>query len=219
MWTSEPFGLVLILVFASFVFLESAPDKEWANIVGICLQGATLLMALRAAEIRSSYQRAARAIVGLAVVGSTVAVAGVGEDVSEAFVRLVAVLLVAIAPVAIAGSVIRSILRQRRVTLQAIFGVVSIYLLFGLLFAYTYAAIGALDNSTFFAQAGKPTIQDYVYFSFVTLATVGYGDLTAAASNQIGRTFAIIEALTGQLYLIIVLSVFVGNLRPRRLEQ
>jgi hypothetical protein len=218
-WTSEPFGAVLLLVFASFVFLSSAPDTEWARIISIALQGATLLLALRAAEIGKKYQRAAAVIVALALLSSVVAVVGPGEDVSEIFVRLVAVMLVAVAPVVIAGSVIRSILRQKRVTLQAIFGVVSIYLLLGLLFAFCYSAIDSIDGSNFFAQNGKPDIQDFVYFSFVTLTTVGYGDLTAAASNQVGRTFAIVEALLGQLYLITVLSVFVGNLRPRRISE
>jgi hypothetical protein len=213
MWTSGPFGGVLLLVFASFVFLEAAPDKEWAQVLSVLLQGATLLAALRAAAVATRYQHAARILVGLAVVSTIVAVSGTAEHLSLGFVRLLSVLLVAIAPVAIAASVGRMILVERRVTLQAIFGVVSIYLLLGMLFAFCYAAIAAIGQGSFFAGGQIESIQNFVYFSFVTLTTVGYGDLTAA--HQVARTFAIVEALLGQLYLITVLSVFVSNLRPR----
>jgi voltage-gated potassium channel Kch len=54
----------------------------------------------------------------------------------------------------------------------------------------------------------------HVYFSFATLTTVGYGDLTAR--TDLGRTLAVMEALLGQLYLVTVVSVGVANLVPRR---
>jgi hypothetical protein len=53
-----------------------------------------------------------------------------------------------------------------------------------------------------------------VYFSFVTLTTVGYGDLTA--SNEVGRAVAILEALAGQLYLVTIVALFVSNLGRER---
>ena len=51
------------------------------------------------------------------------------------------------------------------------------------------------------------------YFSFSTLTTVGFGDLTAR--SDLGRTLAVLEALVGQLYLVTVVSVGVSNLVPR----
>jgi voltage-gated potassium channel Kch len=54
----------------------------------------------------------------------------------------------------------------------------------------------------------------HVYFSFATLTTVGYGDLTAR--TDLGRTLAVMEALLGQLHLVTVVSVGVANLVPRR---
>ena len=55
-----------------------------------------------------------------------------------------------------------------------------------------------------------------VYFSFVTLTTVGYGDLTA--SNSVGRAFAVQEALFGQIYLVTVVALLVSNLGRQRFD-
>ena len=54
------------------------------------------------------------------------------------------------------------------------------------------------------------TTSDYLYFSFTTMTTTGYGDLTAA--TDLGRSFAITEQLIGQIYLVTVVAVIVGNL-------
>ena len=58
--------------------------------------------------------------------------------------------------------------------------------------------------------SGPLTFNDEVYFSFVTLTTIGYGDIVAA--NDLSRGLAIFEALLGQLYLVTVVSLVVGNL-------
>jgi len=67
----------------------------------------------------------------------------------------------------------------------------------------------------FFAQQDSTTVAHCLYFSFTTLTTVGYGDLTAA--SNLGHTLSVTEALSGQIYLVTVVSVIVGNLgRVRR---
>lgn len=212
-WTSEPFAVVLALVFCSFVFVAAAPDTDWTMLIKVLLQGATLLAAVRAAQMSKSILRAAAVVVGIATISTLVAVAGAEQDLAEAFSRIVSLLLVAVVPFAIGRSVVRSILRHRRITLQAVFGVVSIYLLVGMFFSFLYGAIGTIGDGSFFASGAAEDPQNFQYFSFATLTTVGYGDFTAA--GQFGRTLAIVEALLGQLYLITVLSLFVGNLRPR----
>ena len=57
------------------------------------------------------------------------------------------------------------------------------------------------------------TTADYLYFSFMTQTTVGYGDLTAA--GNLGRACAVLEALVGQLYLVTVVALVVSRMRPR----
>jgi hypothetical protein len=90
--------------------------------------------------------------------------------------------------------------------------------LLGLSFAFAFAAVGDLGSRPFFASHEAGTRSDYVYFSFVTLATVGYGDLTP--QGGLGRALAVTEALLGQVYLITAVAALVGNLgrtrSPRR---
>jgi hypothetical protein len=73
-----------------------------------------------------------------------------------------------------------------------------------------YPVIGTLTNQQFFVQTKNPAAIDYVYFSYVTLTTVGYGDFTA--STSVGRMAAVSEALTGQLYLVSAVALLVGNI-------
>ena len=94
------------------------------------------------------------------------------------------------------------------------FGVLCIYLLIGMLFSYAYALVGDAQSEPFFHSGIDPDLSDYLYFSFATMTTVGYGDL--AAATDLGRSVAITEALTGQIYLVTVVAVIVGSLSGRR---
>jgi voltage-gated potassium channel Kch len=81
-------------------------------------------------------------------------------------------------------------------------------------FAFVFSAIGTIGDKPFFAQQGTATTADYLYFSFVTLTTVGYGDLSARGG--LGRATAVIDALLGQIYLVTVIALLVSQLGRRR---
>ena len=95
-----------------------------------------------------------------------------------------------------------------------VLGAVCVYVLLGLSFAFAFEAVGDLGSRPFFASQEAGTRSDYVYFSFVTLATVGYGDLTP--QGGLGRALAVTEALPGQVYLITAVAALVGNLGRTR---
>lgn len=80
-------------------------------------------------------------------------------------------------------------------------------------FAFVYGAVDNLGGHPFFASGVEATPARCNYFSFSTLTTVGFGDLTAR--TDLGHTLAVLEALVGQLYLVTVVSVGVANLVPR----
>jgi Ion channel len=101
------------------------------------------------------------------------------------------------------------------VTIEAVFGVLCLYILLGMLFAGVYGSIDRLGHA-FFANGVHATTSRCLYFSFTTLTTVGYGDLTAA--GNLGHTLAVSEALVGQIYLVTIVSLIVGNLGQRRLR-
>jgi hypothetical protein len=102
---------------------------------------------------------------------------------------------------------------ERRVSTRILAAAVTIYLLLGLMFAEAYQIIGEVLSEGFFAQAGNHTIVSYLYFSFITLTSVGYGDLTPRGG--LGQMLSALEALSGQLYLVTVIAVVVSQ-RPRR---
>ncbi|HEY3723994.1 MAG TPA: ion channel [Acidimicrobiia bacterium] len=205
------FGVVLLLLLITYVFLAAGPSGHWVPFVAVVLQGATLLAALAAADANRKLWRVAEVVVFLGLV----AACGVWlTDLSnvDAILFVLNGLLVAGAPVVIATSLVR----RRVVDIHTVMGALCIYVLLGMLGAFIYGAIGGFGTSPFFAEQTHTNISDYLYFSFVTLTTVGYGDLTAA--DGLGRAVAVIEALTGQLYLVTVVALVVSRMArlPRR---
>ncbi len=90
----------------------------------------------------------------------------------------------------------------------------TIYLLLGLLFSAAHGFFAALITDYLNGVTGHPTPSDTLYFSLITLTTVGYGDITPVAN--VARAIASAEALTGQLYLVSVVAAVVARFRPSR---
>jgi Ion channel len=120
---------------------------------------------------------------------------------------------VILAPPAVVVGVARSLRAHAGVTVEAVAGVLTLYILLGMMYALAYGAIDRLAHD-FFANGAKATPSICLYFSFTTLTTVGYGDLTAA--TNLGHTLSVSEALLGQIYLVTVVSVIVSNVRSPR---
>ncbi|MEY4225359.1 MAG: hypothetical protein RL190_116 [Actinomycetota bacterium] len=99
------------------------------------------------------------------------------------------------------------------VNLRVVGDAIAVYLMMGLTFAYLYLAIDAIRDQEFFVQGPQPAYV-FLYFSYITLATVGFGDFTAA--DAVGRLLAMVEGLIGQLYLVTVLALIVSNLGRQR---
>ena len=105
--------------------------------------------------------------------------------------------------------VIGQVYRSGPVTYHRILGAVAVYLLLGLTWANAYAFLHHLHPDAFAGSLGEAlNSQTWIYYSFVTLTTVGYGDITAV--HPVARSLAIGEALTGQLYLAITLARLVS---------
>jgi hypothetical protein len=208
----ERFGLVLIFVTASFMVEGTLAGSGWAQVVVTTLLGTTLLLTFWAADMRPRPLRLAAVGVTLAIAGGIVTVA-IGGHTAEGIGRLTNAALVALAPPMLAIGMVRSVRRRRAVTIEAVLGGLALYVLVGMLFAFVYGAVDNLGGAPFFASGVQATAPRCNYFSFSTLTTVGFGDLTAR--SDFGRTLAVLEALIGQLYLVTVVSVGVSNLVPR----
>ena len=203
------FGIVLLLLFATFVFLAVGPTGDWVPLVAVILQGATLLAALSASSSSRRVWRVAVVVFVISLVSATIGLF-VGERTITGSLFVLNLLVVAGAPVAI----IHSLVRRRVIDIHTVLGALCVYVLLGMLWSFAYAAVGTIESEPFFAEQARATVADYLYFSFVTLTTVGYGDLTAA--NGLGRALAVLEALIGQLYLVTVIALLVSNLSARR---
>jgi hypothetical protein len=206
------YGIVLALILTSLTFQLAAPEAEWARLVTIGLQGLTLLSALRTSGMHQAVFNAAAVAVGLAVLGA-VASSIVGGGIGTTSARIESLLLVALAPLAIMRGIVMQFRDAHRVTINAMFGVLCIYLLVGMLFGYGFAVVNQLDGQHFFASHDS-RIPIFLYFSFTTLTTTGYGDFVAA--TDVGRSLSIAEALLGQIYMVTVVAVIVSNLGRRR---
>ena len=210
----ERYGLLLAVLIASFVVQGTAPTSDvWRGIVTVLL-GAALLLAFLAADMPARRLRIASLLVTV-VVGAGLLSLLIGLSEAElGFTAIANALLVALAPPSIVAGVVRSLRAHHEVTVQVLFGVLCLYLLAGMFFAFVYAAIDQMSGNPFFTNGLDATPARSIYFSFTTLTTVGYGDLTAA--SNVGHTLAVTEALLGQIYLVTVVSVVVANLVPRR---
>ena len=108
--------------------------------------------------------------------------------------------------------------RANGVTLNAVSGVLTLYLMLTLVFGVLYALCNDLGSAPFFA--GKPEDSvvpgDFVYFAVTTQTTVGFGDFVPG--TNVGRAFASAQAVIGQMYLVTVVAVVISNLgrAPRR---
>jgi hypothetical protein len=101
------------------------------------------------------------------------------------------------------------VFRTGPVTHLRIQGAIAVYLLFGIGWAHAYHIAAILIPGSFNYSAGElSSVQDWAYYSYVTLTTLGYGDITPV--RPIARNLAITEALTGQLYLAVMLARLVA---------
>jgi Ion channel len=210
---SHSYGIVFVLVLLSFVVQAAVPDGDLARLVIIWLQAATLVFAVRIARSQHWPIRAASWLAALIAVAAPLLWL-VNGSIPDGVTAIATALLVGVAPLVIAGGLVRDMRAAGAVTPEALTGVLSIYVLVGMFFSFVYAAVNALGDESFFAEAADPDRADFLYYSFTTLTTTGFGDFTAA--TDLGRTLSVVEALTGQIYLVTIVALIVSNLRPRR---
>lgn len=205
-WWNQPdrYGALLVLLVLDYLTGLLLENQQGAQLLALALTVGSLLLALHTSEVRGRVM-----LVALAACGVAVAISGVeaarNEAASSAIVSLVLGLLLMAAPV----SILRRILSAHRiVTSQTLAAALSVYLLLGLAFANLYVAMEIWDPGTFTGIEGSDVQSDLVYFSFVTLTTVGFGDITAV--SDAARSLVVSEALLGQIVLVTFVARIVG---------
>jgi voltage-gated potassium channel len=205
---SHSYRFVLFLILATCGFVMAAPDEQWALGVLALLLCATLVVAIWTSGLGWNLPRTTTLVTGGVVLA--VLVETVGGNGVTGVTWLIGLGLTA----SIMWMIGLGVIDQGEVNGQSIVGAVCIYMLLGLSFSFAYGALAKFGPGYVFAQGtdGTPAIR--LYFSYITMATVGYGDYSPA--GNLGRTLAVLEGLFGQLYLVTVISLLVSRLRPRR---
>jgi len=198
------YGVVLLLLTASFTFAMVAPAVTWGRLASALLQGGAVLAALSRAGAHSVLLAVGLAAVAVTVAAAAVATAGARAVAGAA--DLASAGLLVLVPVAI----VLEFRRNLQVTVQAVMAALCIYLVLGMFFATVASAVASIGGVPYFAGHATANSAEYTYFSFITLATVGYGDFVPVLS--LGRALAVLEGLTGQLYLVTVVALAVSRL-------
>jgi Ion channel len=202
---------VLTLTLTGVVFLIAAPTADWSRAVAIGIEGLALVVTIGTSRERQTVRKRRALAVGLGLLGFTLLVA-VGV-VPFWLIAAVAVVVTAGVPVALTRGLLR-LLRTLGVTASAVAGSLAIYLSTGLVFAWIVGFIAKVGSAPYFAQHTSGTQGEKVYYSFTTLTTTGFGDLTPATAA--GHALAVIEMLAGQLYLVTIIGLLIGNFAARQ---
>jgi len=204
------YGALFLFIVATFVFIAAAPDEAWASAVLILLQVGALLTALWT----SGFGQERRLFIPVAIVAMALAMAAYIFE-SNSVTAAAAVLDASLMTVTIAVVGI-GIVDQREVNAKSVTGALCVYLLLGMTFTFIFNAVATIGEGAFFANGSDGTPFERLYFSYVTMATLGYGDYTAGTT--LGRSLAVAELLIGQLFLVTAVALVVGLLVSGRRE-
>jgi hypothetical protein len=202
--------LVLLLLLLDVLFAVLAPDGEASRLIGLGLLAIVLVVVIVTSGHRMAVRRRGVVAVLVAVL-VVIAVGALGHAPLWLVDGLAGVLIVATIVELVRG--MARLLKQDGVTVQALAGGIGIYLLLGMLFAVVIGVLGDAASTPYFAQGTDGSASQHVYFSFTTMTTVGYGDLSPA--TRPGRALAVFEMLLGQIYLVTVISLLVSRAQRR----
>jgi voltage-gated potassium channel Kch len=207
--TADSYGVVLVLVMLTYTASVSI-TQAWAGSIVLTIQVATVWFTLRTSRARPAVRRVADLLLCLAAAAAVVSFFAHQQGTERGGVFVVCSLLYLIAPF----SIVRHLMLRRDVDIETLLGAITAYLLIGMFFAFAYKAVGELGSVPFYGTAGPGSLSQDLFFSFVTMTTVGYGDLVPAANP--GQTLAVLEAVIGQLFLVVAVGKIISSFRPRR---
>ncbi len=202
---TDRFALLFLQLIALVFITPFISDSGLARLFSYILAVASVLTTLRAVGAGATLVR----VVVLGAGGLGVAMSWASTSVVSP-VKAVSTVLVAFVMLIGPPLLVRRVFLRRTFGLPDVTAALCAYLQLGLFFAYLYTAVDLFGGDPFFAQGPSQAASDYLYFSFVTMLTLGYGDLTPA--GDIGRALIIVETLVGQIFLVVLIAYLVGSM-------
>ncbi|HEY0392582.1 MAG TPA: ion channel [Solirubrobacterales bacterium] len=214
---SDAFGLVFVLVVVTYVLASLLANRGWTSVVLTVATSATSVVALTSSHAR---ERAVRIALVLSVLTVVLAAIGAASD-DRAWLNLATVIQVSLLTVAM-GAVLRRVVMTPEVGSRTILGALSVYAVLGILFTFLYGVIDRVQAGPFFEGHAHPASSDFLFFSYTTLTTTGYGNLVPG--GQPARLISGMEMMAGQIFLVTLVAGLVSLWRPgealrRRREQ
>jgi Ion channel len=207
--STDSYGLVLLMIVATYVLAASLPDR-WGATILVLVQIVTVRLALHTSQARRGLLLVANVLFAVAAVAAVVNLFTHDDDSQlSSYVFVAASLLYVVAPV----SIVRPVAYRREVDQETMLGALAAYLLIGMAFAFAYRFLGAIETAPFFGAGGEGTLSQDLFFSFVTLTTTGYGNLVPA--DNPGQSLAVFEAILGQFFLVTAVGKIVSAWRPK----
>jgi hypothetical protein len=196
----DSYASLLVLLLANFFLLEIVDDPRWGAIGSTILAAAALVVAISDPDAGQHLSRRQALLIGACVVlAPLVLFFDSAELLGFTYLLPVALLVTATLPV----TIIR-VLHHRRVTYETVLGALCAYVLVGLLFAFLYLAVAEFRDGPFFAQPGPHVQSEYLYFSYVCLTTLGFGDLSPTVG--LPQALTALEALLGSIFLVTLVA-------------
>jgi len=196
----DSYASLLVLLLANFFLLELVHDERWAVIGSTLLGAAALVVAISDPDTGHKVERRHWiSIVVCVLIAPIVLLVNSREVVGLTYLLPAALLVTATLPVTLVR-----VLRHKRVTYETVLGALCTYVLLGLLFAFAYLALDLVRDAPFFAQPGMHEASEYLYFSFVTITTLGFGDLSPAVG--LPQALTALEALLGSIFLVTLVA-------------
>lgn len=206
---AQAFGAVLVLAVTTVVVASLSTYAGWSAVAISVLVSLSAAIGLASSGLRSKLVAIAAGIAAACVVFAAIAAIS-GRNGFLGVSALAQIALLAWA----AGAILRTIVSESEVGFRTILGAISIYVIFGLLFTDLYVGIDRLQAGAFFGPVTDPANGDFIFFSFTTLTTTGYGNLIPG--GQPGKLFAVLEMLLGQIFLVTLIARLVSLWRPGR---
>lgn len=211
--TNQKFGLLLLVCILELLMSAFAPSSHLGDVFALLF---LVMLPPLIAKLAGSPRRFV--IAGWIILGAGCAVAAIGQIIHAPSVVAIAYnVMQLLIQLFIAWLILRALGEKTNMTYQSIFAAASLYVMIGIVFSKLYAVIQAVTGQPFFNSVRAIVPSDFVYYSFVTLTTIGYGDLVA--TSEIGRILSVIEAITGSLYLVTVVALIVGNVHPHKSQE
>ncbi len=204
---SDAFGLVLFLVLLTYVLASLLSNRGWPAVVLIVATSATSVISLTSSRARESLVRTAVSLSALAI--ALAAISAVSGD--RTWLNVASVIQIGLLTVAM-GAVLHRVVTSAEVGFRTILGAISVYTVLGLLFSFAYGTIARIQETPFFQGVPHPHGSDFLFFSYTTLTTTGYGDLVPA--GQPGQMVSGLEMMLGQIFLVTLVAGLVSLWRP-----